>query len=174
MGTFKSLAPMLAAMTAFAGGLSPASGQCRLCATPTTVMTQSPGSDGITLDIETRLDFDRLILAGEGQGAAVIRPDGSNRAEGALAALSPRAMVGTAIVHGTPDRAIRVELPPRVNLYSVSGGQIAVDDIVTDLPSLPRLDSAGNLSFRFGGRVRISGGTDGDYRGDMPITVEYQ
>lgn len=174
MGAFKVHSPLLAAMTLFAGGLSPASGQCRLCATPTTVIAQSPDGDGITLDIETRLDFDRLILAGEGQGAAVIRPDGSSRAEGALASLSPRAMVGTAIVHGTPDRAVRVELPPRISLYSVSGGQIAVDDIVTDLPSLPRLDSAGNLSFRFGGRVRISGGSDGDYRGDMPITVEYQ
>jgi hypothetical protein len=174
MGTFRSHAPLLAALTAIAGGHSPASGQCRLCATPTTVMAQSPDGQGITLDIETRLDFDRLIIAGEGQGAAVIRPDGSNRTEGSLAALSPRAMVGTAIVHGAPDRVVRVELPPRISLFSVSGGQIAVDDIVTDLPSLPRLDSAGNLSFKFGGRVRISGGSDGDYRGDMPITVEYQ
>jgi hypothetical protein len=30
------------------------------------------------------------------------------------------------------------------------------------------------LSFRFGGRVRITGNADGDYRGDLPITVEYQ
>ena len=34
--------------------------------------------------------------------------------------------------------------------------------------------SAGNLTFRFGGRVQISGDADGDYRGDLPITVEYQ
>ena len=44
----------------------------------------------------------------------------------------------------------------------------------SDLPSLPRLDSAGNLSFRFGGRITISGDADGQYRGDLPITVEYQ
>ncbi len=174
MGSLRSRAPLLAAMAAAAGGFSPAGGQCRLCATPTTVMAHSPDGDGITLEIETRLDFDRLILAGEGQGAAVIRPDGSNRAEGALASLSPRAMVGSAVVHGTPDRAVRVELPAQISLFSVNGGQITVDDVVTDLPSLPRLDSAGNLSFKFGGRVRISGGSDGDYRGDMPITVEYQ
>jgi hypothetical protein len=38
---------------------------------------------------------------------------------------------------------------------------------------MPKLDGAGNLSFRFGGRLRISGDADGGYRGDVPITVEY-
>ena len=49
-----------------------------------------------------------------------------------------------------------------------------MDEVLSDLPALPRLDAAGNLSFRFGGRARISGDADGDYRGDLPITVEYQ
>ena len=62
----------------------------------------------------------------------------------------------------------------RIELYSLSGGRITLEDVVSDLPSLPRLDSAGNLNFRFGGRVRISGEDDGDYRGELPITVEYQ
>jgi hypothetical protein len=83
-------------------------------------------------------------------------------------------MVGTAVVHGTPGRAVRVELPRRIDLYSLGGGRIAVDDVVSDLPSLPRLDSAGNLTFSFGGRVTVTGDSEGDYRGDMPITVEYQ
>jgi hypothetical protein len=38
---------------------------------------------------------------------------------------------------------------------------------------MPKLDSAGNLKFRFGGRIRLSGSSDGDFRGDLPITVEY-
>ena len=126
------------------------------------------------LEVESRLDFDRIILAGQGQGSAVIRPDGSNSAEGEVAALSARAMVGSASVRGTADRAVRVELPNRIDLYSLSGGRITLDDLVSDLPALPRLDSAGNLTFRFGGRVRISGDADGDYRGSLPITVEYQ
>jgi hypothetical protein len=83
-------------------------------------------------------------------------------------------MVGTAIVRGAPDRIIRVELPRRVDLYSLSGGRITVDEVVSDLPSLPKLDPTGALTFRFGGRVQISGDADGDYRGDIPITVEYQ
>jgi hypothetical protein len=83
-------------------------------------------------------------------------------------------MVGTATVRGEAGRAVRVELPRRIELYSLSGGRIAFDEVVSDLPSLPRLDSAGNLSFRFGGRIKITGEAGGQYRGDLPITVEYQ
>jgi hypothetical protein len=174
MGGFRILALWLAVVAAAAAGLSPARGQCRLCEKPTTTLSQSVDGDGIELEIETSLDFGRLVLAGEGQGAAVIRPDGSNSAEGALAGVSPRAMVGTAVVHGTAGRAVRVELPPRIDLYSIRGGRITVDNVTSDLPSLPRLDSAGNLSFRFGGRITVTGDSEGDYHGDMPITVEYQ
>ena len=174
MGGSNLRALLLAAVAATAAGTSPAGGQCRLCTTPTTTLSQSTGDDAIQLEIETSLNFDRLVLSGTGQGAAVIRPDGSNAAEGALASISPRAMVGTAVVRGLPGRAVRVELPHRVDLYSIDGGRITLDDIVSDLPSLPKLDSAGNLTFRFGGRVRVTGDADGDYRGDMPVTVEYQ
>jgi hypothetical protein len=64
-------------------------------------------------------------------------------------------------------------MPGSIQLYSLSGGRISVDQLGTDLPGMPRLDSAGNLTFRFGGRLRISGDADGEYRGDVPITVEY-
>ena len=89
-------------------------------------------------------------------------------------AFNEQAMVGSATVHGLPDRTVRVELPRTIDLYSVGGARITLDDVVSDLPSVPRLDSAGNLNFRFGGRVRITGEADGDYRGNLPITVEYQ
>jgi len=165
---------LLAVLAVATASASPAEGQCRLCATPTTALSTSPGGETIQLEIETDLNFDRLVLDGAGQGAASIRPDGSNAAEGALAGVSPRAMVGTAVVRGLPGRVVKVELPRRVELYSMGGGRITLDDVVSDLPSLPKLDPAGTLTFRFGGRVRISGDADGDYRGDMPITVEYQ
>jgi len=165
---------LLAVLAVATASASPAEGQCRLCATPTTALSTSPGGDTIQLEIETDLNFDRLVLDGAGQGVASIRPDGSNAAEGALAGVSPRAMVGTAVVRGLPGRVVKVELPRRVELYSMGGGRITLDDVVSDLPSLPKLDPAGTLTFRFGGRVRISGDADGDYRGDMPITVEYQ
>jgi hypothetical protein len=51
---------------------------------------------------------------------------------------------------------------------------MTLEDVETDLSGAPRLDAAGNLSFRFGGRLIVSGDADGQYRGDLPITVEYQ
>jgi hypothetical protein len=172
MGGSKLLGLLLVA--AAAAPSWPADAQCRLCDKPTTVQADPAGGDDIRLEIESSLNFDRLILSGEGQGAATIRPDGSSAAEGTVTNVSPRAMVGTALVHGQPGRAVRVDLPRRIELYSLSGGKISFEDVTSDLPSLPRLDSAGNLTFRFGGRVRISGDADGEYRGDLPITVEYQ
>ena len=171
MGALRLLSLLLLAAAVL--GWTPTSAQCRLCDKPTTAITQSAEDTGIQLEIETSLDFDRLILAGTGQGAAVVRPDGSTAAEGAVGTVSPRAMVGTAVIRGEAGRAVRIELPRRIELYSMSGGRISVDQVMSDLPSLPRLDSAGNLSFHFGGRVTISGDSDGDYRGDLPITVEY-
>ena len=173
MGCPKLLALALAAVAAAFAGPLPAESQCRLCETPTTSRETAASGMQITLEIETSLDFDRLILSGAGDGAVVIRPDGSSRAEGAINEVSPRAMVGTAVVKGEPGRIVRVELPRRIELYSLSGGQIVVDDVASDLPSLPKLDSAGKLTFRFGGRVRVTGDADGDYRGELPITVEY-
>ena len=174
MAGFRSIALVLASCALAAPAVSPLYGQCRLCATPTTALPEDSDGDGLQLDVQSSLDFGRLILAGSGGGAAVLRPDGSNAAEGALTDISARAMVGTAVVHGAAGRAIRVELPRRIDLYSISGGRITVDEVVSDLPSVPRLDSAGSLTFRFGGRVTVTGDSEGDYRGDMPITVEYQ
>ena len=48
-----------------------------------------------------------------------------------------------------------------------------IEGLIADLPSAPRLDSTGRLEFRFGGRLRVSGDSEGDYRGDIPVTVEY-
>jgi hypothetical protein len=106
-------------------------------------------------------------------GAATVRPDGANAAEGVVTAVGPRATVGTVLVHGQPGRALRVEIPHRIELYSLSGGRITLDQVTTDLSPMPRLDSAGNLSFRFGGRLVVTGDLDGQFRGDLPITVEY-
>jgi hypothetical protein len=152
----------------------PAGAQCRLCEQPST--TQGPGAateDDLQLQIETNLNFDRLILSGLGSGAVTLRPNGASGAEGTVAAMGPRAMVGTVLVHGDPNRAVRIELPRQIELRSLGGGRLIVDDVSNDAPATPRLDAAGNLTFRFGGRLLVSGDADGQYRGDLPITVEY-
>jgi hypothetical protein len=148
--------------------------QCRLCDQPTTSRaSEGPTGSDVELRVETNLNFDRLVLGGAGNGAVIIRPNGSTGAEGAVAAIGPRAMVGTVQVRGDPGREVRIELPRRIELFSVGGGRVTVDDITSDAASLPRLDASGTLSFRFGGRLILSGDADGQYRGDLPITVVY-
>jgi hypothetical protein len=173
MGRFLRLAMPLAAWVAASTVPTSSGAQCRLCDQPTTDRPADQPDGDVQLQIETGLNFDRLILSGAGAGAVTIRPDGSNGTEGAVTDIGPRAMVGTVLVHGVAGRAVRVDLPHRVELYSISGGRITLDDVISDLPRSPRLDSAGNLSFRFGGRLVVSGDADGQYRGDLPITVEY-
>lgn len=151
----------------------PALAQCRLCAAPTTATEEASSGGDVQLSIETNLNFDRLIVGGAGTGKATLRPDGSSATEGAIMGISPRAMVGTVQVHGEANRAVRVDLPHRIDLFSLSGGRITLDDISSDLAQDPRLDAAGNLTFRLGGKLIISGDTDGPYRGDLPVTVEY-
>jgi Domain of unknown function (DUF4402) len=147
--------------------------QCRLCETPTTVPEAVSSQGPIDLRIEANLDFDRLVVMGVGDGTATLRPDGTREVSGSVEAISGRAMVGEARVRGEPGKLVRIDLPPRIELHSLDGARISIDEIVTDLTSAPRLDSAGTLTFRFGGRIRLSGNSDGDFRGDLPITVEY-
>jgi hypothetical protein len=163
----------VAAVLACFASVSEASAQCRLCSTPTTAPQETQGGDKVALDVETSLNFDQLVVDGSGTGTATIRPDGSSQNAGAVADVSRRAMVGTVVLHGEAGRAIRVDIPSRIVLHSLGGGEVSFDDVVTDLPSLPRLDSRGELTFRFGGRLRVTGDAEGQYRGDLPITAEY-
>lgn len=151
----------------------PTLAQCRLCEKPALEREQAAAQAMIALEVEAGLDFDRLILLGPGEGSATLLPDGSRQVSGRIETISSRAMVGQARVRGEPGRAVRVDLPSRIQLHSLSGGTIALEDIVSDLSAAPRLDSSGVLLFRFGGKLHISGDAQGDYRGDVPITVEY-
>ena len=145
---------------------------CRLCDTHSQSFEEKPATP-ISLDVEASLDFDQLILAGAGSGSAELGPDGSRSVTGTITALSARAMVGEVIVRGEPGRMVRIDLPRNIELFGFNGGSIRVDSIRSDLPAAPRLDSNGKLSFRFGGVIRVAGDTDGQFRGDVRIDVDY-
>ena len=165
---------LLALAFAVALAAAPAArAQCRLCETPTTAPETGVNGAAIELQVEAALDFDRLVVMNAGEGTATLKPDGTRRVSGSVEAISGRAIVGEARVRGEPGRAVRIELPAAIELFSLTGVRITIDEIVTDLPAAPRLDSAGRLDFRFGGRIRVDGRVDGDFRGDLPITVEY-
>lgn len=168
-----ALAACLAAVLVLAGDGTRASAQCRLCENPTTDLQQDEDGGPIQLQVQATLDFDRLVMLGGGDGSATLLPNGERAASGSVATLSASAMVGSVNVHGEPNRTLRIQMPMRIELYSVGGSRIAIDRIQTDLPGLPKLDSAGNLSFRFGGQLHLTGDSEGEYRGDVPITVDY-
>lgn len=153
-------------------GVAPA--QCRLCETPTTTPDSSAESGPIRLDVQARLDFDQLILLDSvGSGTARLAPNGSSSTSGAIGPMTGRAMVGSVIVRGEPGRLVRIAFPDSIQLYGLTGGTLRLSALTSDLPSAARLDAAGELRFRFGGELGVSGNVEGEYRGDIPITVDY-
>lgn len=153
-------------------GSAPA--QCRLCATPTTSPDQADAPQPIRLEVQAKLDFDQIVLLDSAlPGTARIAPDGSSSTSGSIGALSGRAMVGSVIVRGEPGRMMRIGFPDAIQLFGLTGNSIRVRALVSDLPSTARLDSQGLLRFRFGGELEVSGNIEGEYRGDIPITVDY-
>lgn len=153
-------------------GAAPA--QCRLCATPTTEITGEATSEAVRIEVQARLDFDQLVVMDNaGIGTARLLPDGTTSASGSIGVIGGRAMVGSVVVRGEPGRYVRVGLPASIDLHGRRGGSIRLDSLVTDLPAQPRLDSQGSLQFRFGGALHVEGDVDGEYRGDVPITVDY-
>lgn len=165
---------LLLLFAAVAGAASPAAAQCRLCG-------EGNGSDEggdrprvpVRIEVETSLDFGKVLLTGEEGGVARIAPDGSRATRGAIGAISGRTMIGEVILRGEPNRFVRVSIPRRIDLHGLAGGALSITQIASDLPSLPRLDGSGLLRIRLGGEVLISGEADGDYRGEIPITVDY-
>src|SRR5688572_274199 len=106
-----SRALLLLPVLALAAGMStvpviPAAAQCRLCDIPTTSREENQSNGPISLEIETSLDFDRLILVGAGAGTATLLPDGSRSVSGVISDISGRAMVGSAVVRGEAGRSV--------------------------------------------------------------------
>ena len=145
---------------------------CRLCRADQAAAEVQP-EQPVQLEVQTRLDFDQLILVGAGEGSAELAPGGSRIPRGSVKAISARATLGEVSVRGEPGRQVRVELPSTIDLHGFNGGSLRLEGIRSDLPSVARLDQHGRLSFRFGGTIRVTGDSDGEFRGDVRVDVEY-
>ncbi len=153
---------------------SPAFGQCRLCGATETATKEVAPSRPLSIEIETTLDFSRVAQGQGGGSIAVDERTGARSVQGGLIDLGGYALKGVARMNGDPGRHVRVELPGTIILQSPDGGTAQVVDLRTDLPSDPVLDASGQLSFSFGGRLVVSGGTSGDFRGRVAIIADYQ
>lgn len=157
---------------------SAASAQCLLCAKD----ASSPAASGRTaaietplhVDIETQLDMGRVAVGATGGTVELDPMSGARRLSGDLVDLGGFAVSGVVTVRGAPGAELRIVLPAAVELAGTGGRTATVTGLVTDLPPAPRLGPDGRLRFRFGGRLQLAALDDGDYRGRIPVTVEYQ
>ena len=149
------------------------SAPCQLCsAAPSDTLNARPATP-LRLQVETRLDFDKIVFEGTGSALFALSPGGVARLSGAATAGGARAMPGSVLIRGEPGRAVRIDLPGKVLLFGEGSGSISIDSLTTDLPSFPRIGDDGTLSFRFGGDLRLSGESDGAFRGSIDIVVDY-
>lgn len=144
---------------------------CKLCAnTREETRERAP----IRIDIESGINFSRMALLNRGDGEARIDPfSGVKLTRNNLVDLGGMAFSGRARVTGEPLQPVRVDLPAGVTLHSAGGTTAELTDFTTDLPDLPVLDASGNLEFTFGGVLRTTGGGTGNFRGRIPIRVDY-
>lgn len=143
---------------------------CTLCLDTDKPAPKKP----LEIEVDSGIDFSRFARVGIGDGSASIDPQtGARTASGNLVGLGGLAFQGHARITGEPNAYVRIELPGSVTLYSPSGAEVRLSDFRTDLPSVPALDDNGTLEFDFGARMETIKGQDGDFRGRIPIRIEY-
>lgn len=163
---------MLAALFA---GVPAAAAQCMLCAQDGSgAIAARKAETPLRIDVETRLDMGRVAVGAMGGEVELDPASGARRLHGDIADLGGFALTGTVTVRGEPGAEVRVILPASVDLESSHGRTARVSGLATDLSAAPRLGPDGRLQFRFGGRLQVAALDDGDYRGRIPVTVEYQ
>lgn len=143
---------------------------CKLCATAKEQAAKAP----LQIEVDKGIDFSRFAEVGSGGGEAAIDPQtGTRTARGNLMSLGGLAYQGHARITGQPNAYVRIEMPPSVMLYSPSGAQVQLSNFRTDLPSAPMLDGRGALEFNFGATLETRRPGGGNFRGRIPIRIEY-
>ncbi len=188
---FRMVALTLAAFSFAAPGLTGqdanlrTQGNCPNCDLPPGCRgkgNQKPGKkpkrncQRIEIQIESDLDFGRVVLLGDGEGRVLLDLEtGQKRLIGDVDDLGGMPITGRAVVTGAPFEQVIIDLPGEVPMRDPTGGRARLREFETDLPALPVLDSGGRLTFNFSGTLVIEAETNasGNLRGRVPITVEY-
>ena len=152
---------------------APAAAQdCRLCYASGNL---APGQRPLTIEIWSDLNFSKLALTGRAGGSAELAASGgAKQTTGDLIDLGGISVSGHGKITGMPLREVRIELPDRVDMTTVDDGHAELAHFTTDLPTHPALNANGELEFNFGARMVLSGGRGGNYRGRIPISVDYK
>ncbi|AMU94384.1 resolvase [Sphingopyxis terrae subsp. terrae NBRC 15098] len=166
---------LLLALLLFGAPPAPLAAQCQLCRQDgkDAAIVARKASMPLRVEVDTQLDLGRVAVGASGGEIEIDPLTGARRLRGDVRDLGGFAVTGVVTVSGEPGAEVRVTLPPSVDLESGSGASARVTGLATDLGAAPRLGPDGRLVFRFGGRLQVAGATDGDYRGRIPVTVEY-
>jgi len=128
----------------------------------------------VSITIESGLQVGRLGLTGRDDGNAAIDPQtGAKQVGHNMIDLGGLTFQGKVTVTGQPLKPVRIDLPRTVVLRSPGGGEAELSDFRTDLPGVAMLDANGQLQFNFGATISSRNGEGGDFRGRVPIRVEY-
>jgi hypothetical protein len=128
----------------------------------------------LSITVESGIQVGRLGLTGHEDGNAAIDPQtGAKQIGPNMIDLGGLSFQGKATITGQPLKPVRIDLPQRVTLHTPSGAEAELSDFRTDLPPVAMLDANGQLQFSFGATITSKGAQGGDFRGRIPIRVEY-
>lgn len=162
--------PFLCALLLSATPVAAEAPACRLCSDAARQGDEQP----LTIEISAGIELGRLARSGRGEASAALDPNsGTRRLDAGFVDLGGFSLTGRGRITGSPSRAVRIVLPRVVTMRTPQGETAELTDLATDLPATAVLDAAGNLEFSFGGLLRVSGPGAGNFRGRIPITVEY-
>lgn len=132
------------------------------------------GERPLSIVIESGIQVGRLGLTGHQDGNAKIDPQtGAKEIGPNMIDLGGLSFQGKATITGQPLKPVRIDLPQRVVLHTAFGAEAELSDFRTDLPAVAMLDANGQLQFSFGATITSKGAQGGDFRGRIPIRVEY-
>lgn len=151
---------------------TPLAAQCRLCAPGEARAADAPQRP-LNIEIAAALDLGRAAAGSTGGSIVLDERTGARRVDG-MADLGGFAIKGQVRLTGEPNARVRVSLPTSVRLRAPDGSSAEAVDLRTDLPPAPVLDASGQLVFAFGGRLVVTGGSAGAFRGRIPIVADYE
>lgn len=128
----------------------------------------------LKISIENGISFSRSALRGKLDGDAQIDPRTGQKILGPqMIDLGGLHFQGKARVTGRPLQPVRIELPASVVMRTPGGARAELTDFRTDIEGIAVLDAQGELTFNFGARISTIEAAGGDFRGRIPIRVEY-
>lgn len=130
----------------------------------------------LRIQIESNLEFGVAAAdASGGPGSIAIDPRAELRVvSGALTDLGGIAFSGVARLSGQPFARVSIRLPDVETLHATRGESVQVTDFVSDQPERTTLDANGDLLVRFAGRLAVTHGQTGDFRGRIMIMADYE